>query len=133
VNSRGIPTNALLISTLGILVATVLSVAAPTSAYIRMVAISSFGSLFTWMMIFVTHYYFRRERRRGHYPPLRFRVYGFPALTLLGAGLMAAVLLTTLFTGPFRLTLIFGLPFLAGLTVIYYVCHRQGKPSPQPV
>jgi L-asparagine transporter-like permease len=125
VNRRGVPVQALLLSSIGIALATVLSIVAPKSAFILMVSISAFGAMFTWMMIFVTHYRFRRARARAGAEPLRFRMVGFPATTLLGATLMAAVLLTTAFTDAFRMTLVFGLPFLACLTVGYWIWHRQ--------
>jgi L-asparagine transporter-like permease len=124
-NRRGVPVQALLLSSIGIALATVLSIVAPKSAFILMVSISAFGAMFTWMMIFVTHYRFRRVRARAGAAPLRFRMVGFPATTLLGAALMAAVLLTTAFTDAFRMTLVFGLPFLAGLTVSYWIWHRR--------
>src|SRR3977135_4352457 len=124
-NRRGVPVQALLLSSIGIALATVLSIVAPKSAFILMVSISAFGAMFTWMMIFVTHYRFRRVRARTGSAPLRFRMVGFPATTLLGAALMAAVLLTTAFTDAFRTTLVFGLPFLAGLTVSYWIWHRR--------
>jgi L-asparagine transporter-like permease len=124
-SGRGVPLNSLLLSSLGIALAGALSVLAPQSSFILMVAISSFGALFTWMMIFVTHYRFRRTRELAGLPPAQFRMIGFPYSTLLGAGLMAAVLLTTLFTPAFRLTLVCGLPFLVCLFVIY--CARRGR------
>jgi L-asparagine transporter-like permease len=124
-NARGVPVQALLLSSLGIALATALSVLAPKSAFILMISISSFGAMFTWMMIFVTHYAFRRARRRSS-APLRFRMPGYPATTLLGAALMAAVLVTTAFTTAFRLTLAFGLPFIAALVLIYWLCYRRG-------
>jgi L-asparagine transporter-like permease len=124
-NRRGVPLQALLLSSIGIALATVLSIAAPKSAFILMVSISAFGAMFTWMMIFVTHYRFRRVRARAGPAPLRFRMVGFPATTLLGAALMAAVLLTTALTDAFRMTLVFGLPFLAGLTVSYWIWRRR--------
>jgi L-asparagine transporter-like permease len=124
-NRRGVPVQALLLSSLGIALATALSVLAPKSAFILMIAISSFGAMFTWMMIFLTHFAFRRvHARRG--APLLFRMPGYPATTLLGAALMAAVLLTTAFTEPFRLTLVFGLPFLAALVACYRLWYRRG-------
>jgi L-asparagine transporter-like permease len=129
VDRRGVPLQALLLSSIGIALAALLSVIAPRSAFIFMVAISSFGAMFTWMMIFLTHYFFRRARDRAGAPPLRFRMPGFPATPLLGATLMAAVLLTTAFTDAFRLTLVFGLPFLAGLTVLYALRYRQLVPG----
>lgn len=125
-SGRGVPLNSLLLSSLGIALAAALSVLAPQSSFILMVAISSFGALFTWMMIFITHYRFRRARERSGAPPLPFRMIGFPWTTLLGAGLMAAVLLTTLFTPAFRLTLVFGAPFLLGLVLVYRARYLQG-------
>ena len=124
-NRRGVPVQALLLSSLGIALATAVSVVAPKSAFVLMIAISSFGAMFTWMMIFVTHYAFRRARTRGG-AALRFRMPGYPATTLLGATLMAAVLLTTAFTDAFRLTLVFGLPFLAALVLVYSLWYRRG-------
>ena len=122
--ARGIPFNALLVSTSGIAVATVLSVVSPERAFLMMVGVSVFGAMFTWMMIFVTHFFFRRARNREGAAPSRFRMRGFPVTTLLGAGLMAALLLTTAFTDAFRMTLVFGLPYLGCLSLIYYFCFR---------
>src|SRR5262249_49562174 len=117
--SRGVPVQALLLSSIGIALATVVSVAAPRGAFTVMLAISSFGAMFAWLMIFVTHYFFRRARLQAKAPPLRFHMRGFPWTTLLGAALMSAALLTTAFTEAFRLTLVFGLPFIALLCALY--------------
>jgi AAT family amino acid transporter len=113
----GVPLQALLLSSIGIACATIVTLAAPKSAYIVMLSISAFGAMFTWMMIFVTHYFFRRAR--GAPAVGAFRMPGFPGTTLLGAALMLAVLVTTAFTPDFRLTLAFGLPFLALLCALY--------------
>jgi len=126
---RGVPVQALLLSSLGIAFAAVLSVVSPKSAYILMVSISAFGTMFAWLMIFITHYRFRRERSRTGAAPLPFRMFGYPATTLLGAALMAAILLTTAFTDAFRMTLVFGLPFLGVLTATYWIRHRRGARS----
>jgi len=123
-NRHGVPVQALLLSSLGIALATAVSVLAPNSAFILMISISSFGAMFTWMMIFVTHYAFRRARLRSGAPP-RLRMPGYPLTTLLGAALMAAVLITTAFTPEFRLTLVFGLPFLAALWLLYRLRYAR--------
>jgi len=128
--ARGIPFNALLVSTLGIALATVLSVIAPASAFLMMVGISVFGAMFTWMMIFVTHYFFRRARLRAGHARESFSMWGFPITTLLGAALMAALLLTTAFTDAFRMTLVFGLPYLAVLAGIYLWRYRARGSGP---
>jgi len=121
----GTPLNALLLSTSGIAIATVLNVLYPESSFTLMMAISMFGALFTWMMIFVTHYFFRRRWAREGGAALSFRMPGFPLLTLLGAGAMLAILLTTYFTGVFKMTLVFGVPFLLALAALYHLLFRK--------
>jgi L-asparagine transporter-like permease len=128
---RGVPLQALLLSSTGIAIAAILSVVAAQSAFTLMIAISSFGAMFTWLMIFITHYFFRRAHARAGDAPLRVRMPGFPLTTLLGATLMAAVLATTAFTSTFRLTLIFGLPFIALLCAIYFLGYRDRQQSTQ--
>lgn len=127
-SSRGVPVNALLVSTSGIALATALSVLAPAGAFLIMVSVSVFGAMFTWLMIFVAHLYFRRARERSGLPPAAFRMWGYPVTTLLGACAMAALLVTTAFTEPFRMTLAFGLPFLAALALLYRVRFRTPQP-----
>ena len=125
-SARGVPVRALLLSGSGIAVAAVLSVVAPRSAFILMVSISSFGAMFTWMMIFVTHYRFRRARACT--PAAGFQMVGFPVTTILGAVLMAAVLLTTAFTAAFRLTLVFR-PALSRAAVARLLLPRRRASS----
>lgn len=122
---RGVPIYSLMLSIAGIALAVVLSVAAPKSSFILMLAISSFGAIFTWMMIFVTHYFFRRAHQRANQRALRFRMPGFPFTTVTGAALLATVLVTTAFTPAFHLTLVFGVPFLVLLTLIFLIRYRS--------
>jgi amino acid transporter, AAT family len=121
-SSRGTPIAALLLSSIGIALATLLSVLFPSTSFTLMLAIAMFGGLFAWMMIFVTHLYFRRAHAGK---PLAFRMWGYPYASLLGAGLVAAILLTTAFTKEFRMTLAYGLPALG----LFYLAWRlQRRP-----
>jgi L-asparagine transporter-like permease len=120
-NKRGVPLQALLLSSSGVAVAAVLGALWPDQAYLVMLSISSVGIMFVWMMIFITFYFFRRARLAASQARPSFRMWGYPFTPLFGAGLMAAILITTLFDQPFRMTLIFGIPFLVLLSVIYYV------------
>jgi len=124
-SSRGTPLNALALSSSGVAIAAVLSVLYPDTSFTLMMAISMFGAMFTWMMIFITHYFFRRHRDRAGMPKLSFRMAGFPFLTLLGAVAMLAIMVTTYFTNVFQMTLIFGLPFLLLLVVWYALAFRN--------
>jgi L-asparagine transporter-like permease len=127
-NGQGAPAWALALSSAGIAVAAVLNALWPDQAFALMIAVSMFGAMFTWLMIFVTHVAFRRKTAAADLP---FRLPGQPWGSVLGAGLMGAVLLTTAFTGPFRLTLAYGVPFLAVLVVAWKL--RVGRaPQPRP-
>jgi amino acid transporter, AAT family len=121
-NRQGAPTAALALSTVGVAVAAAVNALNPESAFTLMIAISMFGALFTWLMIFVTHLAFRRKVAAES---LAFRAWGHPAGSLLGAGLLAAVLVTTAFTAEFRMTLAYGLPVLAGLSLAYIAWYRK--------
>ncbi|MDC7716267.1 amino acid permease [Vogesella sp. DC21W] len=119
VNSKGVPLNALMLSSIGIAVATLLYVLYPQDAFILMISLSMFGAMFTWMMIFLTHLFFRRKYEAAGNPPLAFRMKFYPFVSLLGLVLMLATMVTTLFTDEFNMTLKFGLPFLLVLVFLY--------------
>lgn len=38
---------------------------------------------------------------------------------------MAAVMVTTLFTGVFQMTLLFGVPFVAVVLLVYFLWYRK--------
>ncbi len=120
VSARGVPARALWVSAAGIAVAGGVYAWRPDAAFGVMIAVSIFGALFTWGMIFVTHLAFRR--RVGASPT--FRMWGYPWTSLAGAGSILAILATTPFTGPFALTLVYGVPFLLVLSAAYAIRFR---------
>ena len=122
---NGVPVRALLVSTLGIGIAAVLNARYREHAFLLMLSLSVFGPMFTWLMVFVTHLRFR-QHWRGR--PLAFRMWGFPYTSLLGIVLMGAALLTTLFTPAFRPTLLYGVPMLLGLTIVFR-CLPEREPA----
>jgi len=123
-SANGVPVSALAFSSIGIAVATIASIVEPQKSFVLMMAISMSGALFVWMMIFVTHWFFRRQWMAQGNAPQVFRMWGFPWLTFLGAGLIAAILITTLFTEDFRMTLVIGVPFQILLGVVYWLRYR---------
>ncbi|HZL27026.1 MAG TPA: amino acid permease [Acidobacteriaceae bacterium] len=115
---NGVPIGALLVSTSGIAIAAILNARYHNRSFLLMLAVSMIGPMFTWFMIFVTHLQFRRRHTRDK---LAFRMWGYPYTSLLGAALMLAALITTLFTRDFRATLVYGIPFLLILTAAFYI------------
>ncbi|VVE61864.1 amino acid permease [Pandoraea anapnoica] len=122
VSRNGVPVAALMLSTIGIALAVALNVLAPQASFTLMMSVSMFGAMFTWLMIFVTHLFFRRAHDAKS---LSFRMWGYPYASLAGALLMLATLVTTYFTDEFRMTLVYGVPFVIALSVVYAVWYRQ--------
>src|SRR6185312_16953930 len=91
----------------------------PDTAYVYLFGVALFGALFVWMMIFVTHLYFRRQWEAENHPPLPVRLVGYPYTSLLGAGLILAIIITTWFVAGMRPALLAGVPWLVFLTVAY--------------
>lgn len=126
VKSNGVPLNALALSSAGIAVAALVYMFKPESAFPVMIALSMFGALFSWGAVFLTHLCFRlRMQRQQH--TLKFRVPGFPYITLAGLISIISILITTWFTPIFHATLLFGLPFLVCLVLAYLIqaCHKK--------
>ncbi len=122
VNALGIPSNALAISCLGIVVALLLTIFYKEHSFTMMMSISVYGACFTWFLIFITHYFFRKQHLNTQ---LKFRFIGYPYTTLIGAFLMLSIMLSTLWTEMFKMTLFFGVPFTLFLVACYYYTVRQ--------
>ena len=73
--ARGVPVPALLASTAGIAIAAVLNALSPNRAFLLLFAISCFGPMFAWLVIFLTHLAFRR---RHVHTAGDFRAPGYP-------------------------------------------------------
>jgi AAT family amino acid transporter len=123
VNKKGVPTNALTVSTLGIAVAAVVSALVPGTSYAVMMGISMFGAIFTWLMVFVSHLFFRRKWKQMGGRKLPVRMIGFPYLTILGAVLLLSLMITTWFT-QFKIMLQFGVPWLIFLSIAYFIWKK---------
>ncbi len=122
----GVPVAALFVSSAGIVVAAVMYTLYSTAAFTLIFSISIFGALFAWLMIFITHLAFRRQHVAASGD---FRMFGAPWTTLLGAALLIAVLITSVFTPGFRSMLLYGIPFVALLTVLYWLRAPKHRPD----
>ena len=126
VTKRGVPLPALLISTTGLVIATAIAVLYPTSAYVYLFGIALFGGLFVWMMIFITHLYFRKAwvHNGGRKLPVRMPL--FPVTTIFGAIVVAAIIASTWWVDGMRPTLLSGIPWLLALSALYLL-HRRSR------
>jgi amino acid transporter, AAT family len=123
VTSRGVPLNALLVSSVGLAIAVVVAMRY-SRAYELLFGVSLFGGLFVWLMIFLTHLYFRRRNTSA-----RVFLPAFPYLTLLGLGLMIAILASTWFVEGMAITLKAGAIWMVIISAAY-LAYRRGPAIP---
>ena len=126
VSSRGAPVPALLVSAGGLGLATFIAFADPEGAYVYLLGIALFGGLFVWMMIFVTHLFFRLRWESEGRPRLPVRMIGYPYTSLAGGAAIAAIIVTTWWVEGMRVAIIAGLPWLGLVSLAYFlVRHRH--------
>ena len=123
-NKRDMPMIAVLASGGGMVAAMVLSRYFQDSLFVFMIGLSSFGALFAWLMTLLTHLAFRRHRQRHAKPYLQLGPTG-PWASLGGFVAVLVVMLSTWWVPGFRVTLLAGVPWLALLTVCYFVWRRN--------
>lgn len=132
VTRRGVPLPALLVSTIGLAIATVVAILYPASAYVYLFGVALFGGLFVWMMIFITHLRFRRAWAAQGNRRLPVRMAGYPYTSIAGALVVAGIIATTWWVEGMRPTILAGLPWLVFLTVVYWLHGRAGAGSREP-
>lgn len=123
-SKRSVPTLALATSVIGIAIATVYTVVSPETAFTTMISISSFGAMFTWFMIFITHLAFRKTWNEIGGRKLPVKMIGYPFTSILGAALVFSVVISTWYSENFKETLIYGIPWLILITAVYFVWKK---------
>jgi L-asparagine transporter-like permease len=118
----GAPTAAILVSGAAILLAAAVSKLTPL-AYNDLFGVATFGAIFTWITILLSHLAFRRR----HAPEtLPVRTPFFPAMQIAGLVLLAAILVAMgLDTAFWNISWIVGVPWLALLSLAYLVWFRR--------
>jgi amino acid transporter, AAT family len=119
-SGNDMPVIAVLVSGCGMAAALVLSKYFQDSLFVFMIGLSTFGALFAWLMTLVTHLAFRRFHKRQAKPYLQLGPAG-PWVSLAGITAILAVMISTWWVPGFRITLLAGVPWLASLTVCYFV------------
>ena len=127
VSKRGVPLKALLVSAFGLMVATIVAYLFPQSAYVYLFAIALFGGLLGWLLIFLTHLFFRRKWVAAGNAPLAVRMIGYPYTSAAGLALILAILVTTWWVEGMRPTLIAGLLWLSFISLAYLVWAKKQK------
>lgn len=121
----GAPRAAVLVACLGMVVASLLAILAPTSAFHVLFGVLVFGLLTTWTMILLTYLAFRRRRRVLALPPASPRLWGGPATAMIALVAAIAAYIGLAFIPGLRIALKVGLPYLAVLLVSYLLVRHR--------
>jgi amino acid transporter, AAT family len=130
-SGKNMPVVAVLASAGGMAAALALSKHFKDSLFVFMIGLSTFGALFAWLITLLTHLAFRRFHKRLARPYLQLGPSG-PWASLIGLGGVLAVLVSTWWAPGFRITLLAGAPWLAFITVCYFVWRRALSRKPVP-
>jgi len=123
-SKKGMPTVAVLASSLGMLAAMMLAQRLQnTKAFEYMIGVAFFGGPFVWIMTLITHVAFRRKMARANHAFLRIAPGGSWS-SVAGFVALAAVLISTWWVPSFHVTLLAGPPWLAFITLCYFLFRR---------
>jgi L-asparagine transporter-like permease len=119
-----IPRFAVLVSTLGLGAAALLSMRYPDSVYLWMFGISIFGGILVWILILLTLVAFRAKRRREGLPPSSLRMPFYPWLAWAGVAVLVAILVDSLFIN-LAIAWYAGIPWLIVISGIYLLYKKK--------
>ncbi|HWZ96196.1 MAG TPA: amino acid permease [Candidatus Dormibacteraeota bacterium] len=123
---RGMPVAAVLASSLGMAAAMVLNLKFKDSAFFFLIGVAFFGGPFIWLMTLVTHMCFRHKMKVERRDFVRFAPPGYWS-SLVGLIALIGVLISTWWVPDFHVTLLAGPPWLAFLTLCYFIWREYQK------
>jgi L-asparagine transporter-like permease len=126
-NSKGSPIVAIVLSGACILVSAGMSMFTP-KAYNDILGVALFGAMFVWIVILLSHLAFRRSHRAEDLPV---RMPLFPFMQIAGLLVVGGVLVTMGLDKDWNLSWKFGLPWLAVITLVYFL-SKLGRRSAAP-
>jgi L-asparagine transporter-like permease len=125
-SANGTPVMAILVSGACILVAASLSKLTPL-AYNYLFGVALFDAIIVWIIILLSHLSFRHRLGAARLPV---RMPGFPMVQLVGLVLLCAVLVTMGLDKTWRISWIVGVPWIAFLSLGYFVVKARRRRAP---
>ena len=119
-SKAGAPVAAVAASGACVLIATAMARVTP-KAYAYLQGVALFGAITVWALILVSHFRFRRIHEAGD---LKVRAPLYPAMQIIGLGLLAAVLVTMGLDKDWNISWIVGVPWLVLLSAAYFILKR---------
>lgn len=122
VNGQGVPMRAILATLAVLLLAVLLNYLLPARVFGMMMSILSFNTVWTWTMVLLAHYSFRRQLRLKGEEPSGFRLRWWPFTGILCLAFFAFVIVMLGVNPDTRVALYVGVAWIALLSVAYKLC-----------
>ena len=121
-SQSGAPRGAVLIATLGMVIASILSLVSPDNAFMHLYGAATAGVLVTWIIVMITHMVFRQKRARAGRPIATHHLWGAPAVPIIVIVASLAIFIAMAWILP--AVWIAGIPYLVLLVASYLVLAR---------
>jgi L-asparagine transporter-like permease len=128
VNDQGVPVRAILVTLAVLLLAVLLNYLVPAKVFGMMMSILSFNTVWTWTMVLLAHYSFRRQLRAKGEAPAGFRLRWWPFTGIVCLAFLGFVVVMLGVSPDTRVALYVGAAWIALLSVAYKFCgvkHRM--------
>jgi L-asparagine transporter-like permease len=126
VSGTGVPLRAVAAASTGVVAAILLAVYAPANAFLALYGTAVAGMLFIWVVILVTYLRFRKALTPEQLARLPIRMPAHRAAAWFGIVSLTAIAATTFFVDGLQYSVVFFLPFLALMSIVY----ARTRPSP---
>lgn len=119
-----VPVFALMLSSAALLLTAILSYILPQAVFVILATASGILAMFNWVMVSVTHYFYRKKTLREHPEKIKFKAPGYPYTTFMEVVLLLAVLATSPFYPGQISGLVGSVIFFFALVVLYFLFRR---------
>lgn len=116
-----VPTYAVIASTFFLYIGVAVYYISPKSAFLYITGISAFGFMLIWMIISITHVFYRPILQARTHEELKFKMPGYPYTSWIAAILLAGVIITLWFIPEQRIGIYSGTAWLALISAYYFL------------
>jgi arginine/ornithine permease len=126
-SKKGVPINALLATIVISGGSLITSVVAAETVYLWLISISGMVTIFVWMSICASQFFFRRKfiTEGGNLKDLKFKTPLYPIVPILGFGLYGLILISLIFIPNQRIGLYCGVPLIVFCYVYYHFIVKK--------
>jgi amino acid transporter, AAT family len=122
---NGVPYVALIVSSTGMVAATLLAIFAPGRSFLLLYGIAVAGMLFVWSVILVAHLSFRSSIGQMRVAKLPIRLRFTPFSQIAALVVLAGAAVSTFFVADLKYSVPGFIPFLLGISAFYWTMARR--------